>query len=485
MSKAKRSAKTSSPDAGNDPEVAPISGPIPGSVGRPPAIGDELLDFIAFVGKHMPLSSLLDGAPQRIARILGADVVSIYLLEGGGDGLVLRGNVGFRPEARGIIRLRVGEGLTGLAVKTMRPVVVVRAPRHDAFRRFDELEEDRWPVFMATPIPGPDHKPLGALVVQRRERPFSEHETHLALALTAPVASAVRHAALLDDLRDKVQRKTGGGTRKLTLPGRPVVPGRALGAVAALRRPAKDRKEVPRPADAARIAAGFDLARRGLQQLLVRAEKAGLGRDADFLHTYALMAEDARLRERAVELVKGGAGAAEALSNVAREATRAARGIVGDPFMAQRSADMEDLCDVVLMLAVPDSRAAVPSKAVLLGDHVTVFDVLVTARTQPVGIALTSRGDDVRTQALLRLLGIPAIVDVAMAFRWASPGDVALLDGDHGFLVVNPSRAEVATLRALRRGGGVAPPAPPSDPARLPEHATPAGAIDEIDERDH
>ena len=140
---------------------------------------------------------------------------------------------------------------------------------------------------------------------------------------------------------------------------------------------------------------------------------------------------------------------------------------------------------MVLMLAVPDSRAAVPSKAVLLGDHVTVFDVLVTARTQPVGIALTSRGDDVRTQALLRLLGIPAIVDVAMAFRWASPGDVALLDGDHGFLVVNPSRAEVATLRALRRGGAGAPPAPPSDPAHLPEHATGAPAIDEIDERDH
>jgi phosphotransferase system enzyme I (PtsP) len=429
--------------------TAAATGASPAAAGT---VRGELLDFIAFVGKHMPLTALLDGCPQRIARILGADVVSIYLLEGGGDGLVLRGNVGFRPEARGIIRLRVGEGLTGLAVKTMQPVVVVRAPRHDAFRRFDELEEDRWPVLLATPIPGPDHRPLGALVVQRRERAFTDHEVHLALALTAPVASAVRHAALLDELRDKVQRKTGGGTRKLTLPGRPVVPGRALGAVAALRRPAKDRKEEPRPADAARISASFDLTRRSLAQLLQRVDRAGLGKDAAFLHTYALMAEDARLRERAVELVRGGASAAEALSNVAREATRAARSIVGDPFLEQRSADMEDLCDVVLMLAAPDLRAAVPSKAVLLGDKVTVFDVLVTARTQPVGIALTSPGDDLRTQVLLRLLGIPAIVDVAMAFRWASPGDIALLDADHGFLVVNPSRAEVAQLRAVRRG---------------------------------
>jgi len=413
---------------------------------------EGILELIAFVAKQMPLSSLLDGVPHRIANLLGADIASIYLLEGEGDGLVLRGNVGFRPEARGVIRLRVGEGLTGLAVKTMRPVVVVRAPRHDAFRRFDELEEDRYPVFLAAPIPGPDHKPLGALVVQRKERAFDDAEVHLAMALMAPVASAVRGAALLDDLRDKVQRKTGGGTRKLMLPGLPVVAGRALGAVAALRRPAKDRQAEKSAHDAARISAGFDQVRRELASLLTRAQRVGVGSQAGFLETYALMADDARLRERAIELVKGGASVAEAISNVAREATRHARGIVGDPFMEQRSADMEDLCDIVSMLAAPDLRATVPSKAVLLGDRITVFDILVTARTQPAGLALTTAGDP-RTRVLLQILGIPAIVDVAMAFRWASPGDIALLDGDHGFLVVNPSRAEVANLRASRRAG--------------------------------
>ena len=121
----------------------------------PPASRTEgILELIAFVAKQLPLSSLLDGVPQRIAHVLGADIVSIYLLEGEGDGLVLRGNVGFRPEARGVIRLRVGEGLTGLAVKTMRPIVVVRAPRHDTFRRFDELEEDRYPS--SSPPRSPD-----------------------------------------------------------------------------------------------------------------------------------------------------------------------------------------------------------------------------------------------------------------------------------------------------------------------------------------
>ena len=46
----------------------------------------------------MPLSLLLDEGPRRIAEIVGADVASLYLLEGEGDELVLRGNVGFPRE---------------------------------------------------------------------------------------------------------------------------------------------------------------------------------------------------------------------------------------------------------------------------------------------------------------------------------------------------------------------------------------------------
>ena len=56
-----------------------------------------------------------------------------------------------------------------------------------------------------------------------------------------------------------------------------------------------------------------------------------------------------------------------------------------------------------------------------------------------------------RPIVLIELLGVPAIVDARGAFRWAAPGDIALLDADHGFLIVNPSRSEIAALRAERR----------------------------------
>ena len=411
---------------------------------------DAAVKFVSFASKAQPLTALLDGFPARAAAVLHAPIVSLYLLEGHGEGLVLRGNIGFDPTARGRVRLSVGEGLTGLAVEARRPVSVVRAPGHESFRRFRELDEDRYPVFLAVLIGGADERPLGALVAQRCEHAFSPDEVVTATILTAPVAHAVRHAALLDELRDKPTRKTGGGTRKVTLPGRPVIAGRALGGLAALRRPAKDRKQAAGPDEVKLVASAFETAEKALRGLQARAHALHLVGQTSFLASYALMASDERLRERAIELVKGGRGAAEALSTVAREVARAATGLVGDPFMAERARDIEDLCDAVLMLASPDARAEVPAKAVLLGEQITVFDLLVTARNQPSGAVLTQRANP-RTEVLLRLLGMPAIDDVEKAFQWASPGDVALVDADHGFLVINPSRAEVASLRAERR----------------------------------
>lgn len=441
-------------------QVGSRSGALPCASAAPPGATihapgeaklDELLDFVRFVARPMPLTLLLDEAPRRIASIVKADVASLYLLERDGDELVLRGNVGFPSGVRGRVRLRVGEGITGLAVECARPISVVHASEHRNYRPFPELDEERYPVFLAVPILG-HGRPLGALVVQRAgEREFARDDIHLIVALTAPISTGIRHAQLLDDLREK-NRRTGGGTRKVTLPGLPAVSGRALGAVAALRRPAPTQKRPRTPDDKKHLRLAFEVAERAMDGLRGRARAEGLASEARFLETYALILSDGRLRDRAYELVDEGKGVAEALGQVAREVARTANnGTTGDPFLQERARDIEDLCDALLMLASPDSRAELPQKAVLLGNDLTVFDLLVSSRSHPVGVVLTERALGPRTKVLLTLLGVPSIVDVGGAFRWAAPGDVALVDADHGFLVINPSKAEIAGVRAQRK----------------------------------
>ena len=103
-------------------------------VGRHNERLEATLDFAAFASRPMPLVSLLDEAPRRIATILRADVCSIDLLEGEGE-LVMRGNVGFSRAAIGQIRLAIGEGMVGEAVEYMRPILAGLATTHAKYRQ--------------------------------------------------------------------------------------------------------------------------------------------------------------------------------------------------------------------------------------------------------------------------------------------------------------------------------------------------------------
>jgi len=426
-------------------------------VGRESARLEATIEFSAFASRPMPLLHLLDEAPRRIATILAADVCSLYLLEGAqddGGSLVMRGNVGFTKSALGHVRLAVGEGIVGEAVEYMRPVVADLAPKHASYKPFDELDEERFPVFLAVPLRGRSG-PVGVAVVQRKENPFDANDVELLVLLGALIAAGIRTAELIDAHRNKMNgepRRAGGGTRKVTLTGRPALPGLALGAIAALRRPASRPSErnvgtQPSDGDARLLRGAFDVAEKAIRALASRAQEIELGAQAGFLGTYIEILGDARFRERSLELASRAGGIPQALALVAREVTRAAHQVTRDPFMEERARDIEDLCDALSMLAVVDRRAEMPQKAVLVGDALTVFDVLVTSRAHPVAIALTERSSGPRTRALLELIAVPSVVDVPGLFRWASDGDVALVDADHGLFVINPSKSEIATVR--------------------------------------
>ncbi|MEO6417889.1 MAG: GAF domain-containing protein [Polyangiaceae bacterium] len=416
---------------------------------------DAVLEFVAFAARPMPLVTLLDEGPKRIAKIIGADVCSLYLLEGEGN-LVMRGNVGFSHAALGQVRLMVGEGITGQAVEYLRPISAVTADKHQSYKYFAELGEERFPVFLAVPIRGKSG-PLGAIVAQRKSVAFDDHDIELLSVLGALIAAGIRHAELVDANRDRGEvRRAGGGTRKVTLPGRPLVAGRALGAIAALRRPPQRPSEQiavnPDPnRDVRMLKSAFDVAEKAIGALAGKARQLELGKQASFLGTYVEILADMRFRERAMEIAATGVGLPHALSRVAREATRTAASITIDPFLEERAKDVEDLCDALSMLAAADKRAELPSKSVLVGDGLSVFDLLISARTHPVGIALTERSAGPRTRTLIELFGVPAIVDVQGLFRWASDGDVAMIDADHGLVVINPSKSEMAAMRQFKR----------------------------------
>ncbi len=418
---------------------------------------DAVLEFVKLSARSMPLVDLLDEAPRGISRALRADICSLYVLEDEHT-LVMRGNVGFKKGALGDVRLVVGEGITGQAVQSGQAIRVHEAKTHAAYKHVSGLGEEAFPIFLVAPIFGRSG-PVGAITVQRAKRPFSDADAELLVAFGASIAAGIKYAALDDETREKkhASRRAGGGTRRVTLPGRPIVPGRALGAIAALRRPSQrpsERIQV-KGDDAAQekriLRSALDVAEKSIDALRKRASKLEIARDASFLDTYGVILDDMRFRERVFELIDGGAPLATALSQVAREVTRAAASLTKDAFLDERAQDIEDLCDALTMLAATDKRAEIPSKSVIIGDNLSVFDLLISARAQPVAVVLSERAKSKRSRTLLELLASPSIIEVRGLFAWANDGDIALVDADHGLVTLNPSKREIAHVREFRR----------------------------------
>jgi phosphotransferase system, enzyme I, PtsP len=410
---------------------------------------DAALDLVCFTSRSIPLSWMLEGAAVRMARALRVPVVSIYLLDDDQNTLVMRSNTGYNLSNLGHIRIPIGEGLTGLAVRSRCPVWVASCPEHANNHPVPEIDEARYPVLAAAPM-FCDDQVIGAIVARREQGAFAAHEVALLVTMAGVVGAALRNSEQTEHARPvrPTRRRAGGGTRRVVLPGRPAVQGRVLGPLAAVRRPPRRSVLSDAAKTASRLADAFATAQRVLRDLAAKASRSGLGSEAGFLDVYLQILGDSRFRGRSIELISEGAGSGAALGQVAAEAVRTATRLTRSSFLEQRSRDIEDLCDALAMLALSDPRAAMPSHTVLMSDMLTVYDLLVTARSRPVGIALTERAGGPRTSVLLQLMGVPAVLDVAGLFRWASDGDIALLDATHGLLLINPSRAEVVELRA-------------------------------------
>jgi phosphotransferase system enzyme I (PtsP) len=362
----------------------------------------------------------------------------------------MRGNVGFPLGALGEVRLGVGQGITGLAVEYMRPISLNTAATHASYRHFPGLGEEAFPIFLAVPISGPQG-PLGALVLQRRAQPaFDPAEVELAAALTAPIAALVDRARLVDALRGE-ERSAPRGTRRVTLSGRSVVKGRALGVIHAFprpeSRPVEERHEPSTWGQMLEKAVGQ--ARRVLEAVQEAAASPDQA-DSEYLEGVHTILADARIAERALELAEKRKGLSHALLDLGAEALRTAQN-TGSDFGVQRARLIADVCEALSVLVLPQWNPRIPRGAVLVGDHFAAFDLLISMQLLPAAVVLSDAGAEGPSRQLLGFVRVPAVVDVAGLFQWSHAGELALVDADHGMVRLNPSRLEVSTLRQEKK----------------------------------
>ena len=94
------------------------------------------------------------------------------------------------------------------------------------------------------------------------------------------------------------------------------------------------------------------------------------------------------------------------------------------------------------------SFAALPEGAVLISEYLRPADAALLNPARLAGVATEEGGLEGHTSVMLRALGVPTVLGVPGLAHATQPGDLVVVDGGTGRVVLNPS---VATMAAARR----------------------------------
>jgi len=143
------------------------------------------------------IQNLLDKTVEMVASHTGSDVCSVYLYNNEHNELVLSATRGLNPESVGKVKLKLGQGLTGLALQEMRPVCEKDAANSPNYKFFPGIFEERYDCFLAVPIARGISK-IGVLVVQREKgKAFSNSDITALEAAASQLADIIENARFL------------------------------------------------------------------------------------------------------------------------------------------------------------------------------------------------------------------------------------------------------------------------------------------------
>jgi phosphotransferase system enzyme I (PtsP) len=443
-----------------------------------------LEDISTLISHSHDLQETLENIVIIVGERMETEVCSLYILDQQKRRLTLSATMGLDPESVGKVSMGIGEGLTGLVIERMKPVMVVDALAHPRYKYFPETGEERFHSFLGVPLI--DQKsPLGVLVVQTlRRRQFSRDEIRLLTTISAHVASIIVQARLLESLRSKererkeYEKRMTEAMRKLRsyegrrrekvqklphkwrgrLTGLAASPGFGQGRAFVLE-PRMDlaaikKKKVRKPEHEIERFRGA--VERGIEQInLVKRRMSNLisKEEGAIFDVYRLILEDPAIIHQIENQIRKEECIAEYAVRVVFEQYLQSISQINDNYLRERTADVKDAAQRLLenLSGVLDHPIEIPQDAVLVAHDLSPADLSMLEGDRFKGIVLATGGVTTHASILAKSFEIPSVVAVEGLLQAIHQGDLLIVDGNAGAIYVNPNQEVVREYERLER----------------------------------
>jgi phosphoenolpyruvate-protein phosphotransferase (PTS system enzyme I) len=202
--------------------------------------------------------------------------------------------------------------------------------------------------------------------------------------------------------------------------------------------------------------ARFDRAMQAAQAEL-QALKAHIAADAPkeleaFLDLHRMILNDSALAVVPRELIRSRRANAEWALVQQMERLVERFDEIDDPYLRERKADVQHAVERVLKLLMGGQALAEPAvseeqKLIVVAHDLSPADMILFKRHRFGGFVTDVGGVTSHTAIVARSLAIPAIVGLHHAFQTINEGELLIVDGERGLLVVNPDAIVLAEYR--------------------------------------
>jgi phosphotransferase system enzyme I (PtsP) len=430
-----------------------------------------LEDISAITARSEDVQEALQRIVEVVAQRVGTDVCSLYILDPRAQRLTLWATIGLAPSSVGKVTMSVEEGLTGMAIEKLEPVMAVDALTHPRYKFFPETGEEKYHSFLGVPIVERG-TPIGVLVVQTlRRRKFSPHEIRLLREIASKVGPIIVTARLMEDLKSKEKERrdyrrrmvsaikrlqayertterpetAARGRGRSRLNGLPAAPGFGRGQAHLLQPPVTfdviddARTEHPED-DKRRFRRALKESAAELESLKGRLSERMPEFDAAIIEAHRMMLEDRGFTGKVEAAVDEGHAVESALKRVVEDyVEQFVR--MSDGYLRDRAIDVKDVGLRILrnLLGVMEPERPLEKDSVLVAEELTLSDLALIEHQHLRGIVLATGGVTSHASILAKSFEIPTVVGVEHLTETVHEGDDLVVDGNSGVIYVNPA----------------------------------------------
>ncbi|HYD55423.1 MAG TPA: phosphoenolpyruvate--protein phosphotransferase [Burkholderiales bacterium] len=181
---------------------------------------------------------------------------------------------------------------------------------------------------------------------------------------------------------------------------------------------------------------------------------------AAFLDLHRMILEDSSLAETPRELIRSRRSNAEWALVQQMEQLTDRFDEIEDAYLRERKADIQQAVERVLKAllgghAIPEAALTEEEKLIVVAHDLSPADMILFKRHHFGGFVTDLGGVTSHTAIVARSLGIPAIVGLHHAYQTISEGELLIVDGERGVLIVNPDPVVLAQYRERQSALGV------------------------------